>query len=152
MISLQEGLTLGFGAAAVVEDLRSRTISNWTTVGAMAAGIIYHAATGGWTGLGSSLLGLLVGFCAFLVFYLKGGMGGGDIKLMAGFGSLLGGAAASGMAALFAAGVGGLLACAVLAFRWLRAFIRRPETPESPFIPYAPAITAGAWLTLLAGS
>jgi hypothetical protein len=56
------------------------------------------------------------------------------------------------MAALFAAGVGGLLACAVLAFRWLRAFIRRPKTPESPFIPYAPAITAGAWLTLLAGS
>jgi prepilin peptidase CpaA len=151
MISLQEGLTLLFGAAAVVEDLRWRTISNWTTGGAMVAGIVYHAATGGWSGLGSSLLGLIVGFCGFLLFYLKGGMGGGDIKLMAGLGSLLGGAAASGMAVLFAAGVGGLLACVVLAFRWLRTLLRRRKAVESPFIPYAPAIAAGAWLTLLAG-
>lgn len=151
-MSLQVGLALFIGTVAVVEDLRFRTISNWTTMGAMAAGLGYHAATGGWAGLGSSLIGLMVGFCAFLVFYLLGGMGGGDVKLMAGFGAILGGAVASGQAAIFAAGVGGILALAVLGFRWLRAVAQRQKLSGSPFIPYAPAITAGAWLTLLARS
>lgn len=152
MISLQVGLALLVGTAAVAEDLRTRTISNWTTFGAMAAGLLYHSVTGGWSGLGSSLIGLIVGFCAFLVFYLLGGMGGGDVKLMAGFGAILGGAVASGQAAIFAAGVGGVLALAVLGVRWLRALSRRQTIANSPFIPYAPAITAGAWLTLLARS
>jgi prepilin peptidase CpaA len=152
MMSVQTGLALFFGTVAVIEDLRSRTISNWTTLGAMAAGVLYHVVTGGWAGLGSSLLGLIVGFLAFLVFYLLGGMGGGDIKLMAGFGAILGGAVASGQAAIFAAAVGGILALAVLGFRWLRAIARRQAISGSPFIPYAPAITAGAWLTLLARS
>ena len=33
---------------------------------------------------------LLAGAGVFLIFYLLGGMGGGDVKLMAGFGALLG--------------------------------------------------------------
>ncbi|OYW10765.1 MAG: hypothetical protein B7X34_04225 [Acidobacteriia bacterium 12-62-4] len=152
MISIQVGLALFFGTLAVAEDLRSRTISNWTTLGAMLAGLTYHSLNGGWAGLGSSMIGLIVGFCAFLVFYLLGGMGGGDVKLMAGFGAILGGAVASGQAAIFAAGVGGILALLVLGFRWLRALAQRQKVSGSPFIPYAPAITAGAWLTLLARS
>ncbi|MCX6604600.1 MAG: prepilin peptidase [Acidobacteria bacterium] len=151
-MKIQILLALLVGVAAVVEDLRFRTISNWTTLGAMAAGVAFHVATGGLSGLGSSLLGLVVGFCAFLVFYLLGGMGGGDVKLMAGFGAILGGATASVQAAIFAAGVGGILALAVIGFRWLKATIQRRSGPHSPFIPYAPAITAGAWLTLLARS
>ena len=79
-------------------------------------------------------------------------MGGGDVKLMAGFGAILGGATASVQAAIFAAGVGGVLALAVIGFRWLKAMIQRRAGRHSPFIPYAPAITAGAWLTLLARS
>jgi prepilin peptidase CpaA len=151
-MSWQVGLALLVGTAAVVEDLRFRTISNWTTLGAMVAGLAYHALTSGWAGLGSSLIGLVVGFCAFLAFYLLGGMGGGDVKLMAGFGAILGGAVPSGQAAIFAAGVGGILALSVLGFRWLRALAQRQSISGSPFIPYAPAITAGAWLTLLARS
>ena len=37
-----------------------------------------------------ALGGTVVGFAVFLIFYLLGGMGGGDVKLMAGFGALLG--------------------------------------------------------------
>ena len=32
----------------------------------------------------------LAGAGVFLIFYLLGGMGGGDVKLMAGFGAVLG--------------------------------------------------------------
>jgi Flp pilus assembly protein protease CpaA len=145
MISLQEGLTLLFGAAAVVEDLRWRTISNWTTGGAMVAGIVYHAATGGWSGtrlLASWSNRWLLRLSAFLS---EGRHGRRRHQIDGRLGSLLGGAAASGMAVLFAAGVGGLLACVVLAFRWPRTLLRRRKAVESPFIPYAPAIAAGAW-------
>lgn len=37
-----------------------------------------------------SFAGLLVGFCVFFIFYLLGGMGAGDIKLVAAIGALLG--------------------------------------------------------------
>ena len=44
----------------------------------------------GWPGVLTALAGTAVGFAVFLIFYLLGGMGGGDVKLMAGFGALLG--------------------------------------------------------------
>ena len=78
------------GLAAVIEDLGWRRVSNWTSGGAVAAGLIVHYLQKGWSGAWHSLLGALIGFGVFLVFYLLGGMGGGDVKLMSGFGALLG--------------------------------------------------------------
>ena len=78
-----------------------------------------------------------MGFAVFLIFYCLGGMGAGDLKLMAAFGALLG---PSGIlvAALLAAPLGALMAAGCLIWRWrLRA------------IPYAPALTLGAWMALL---
>ena len=77
------------GLAAVIEDLGWRRISNWTSGGALVAGLIVHGAQKGWMGALHSLLGALIGFGVFLIFYVLGGMGGGDVKLMAGFGALL---------------------------------------------------------------
>jgi prepilin peptidase CpaA len=88
-------------------------------------------------GLAWSAGGAAAGFAVFLVFYLLGGMGGGDLKLSAAFGALLG---PSGilLAALLAAPLGAAMAAACLVWRWrVRA------------IPYAPALTLGAWLALL---
>jgi prepilin peptidase CpaA len=78
-----------------------------------------------------------VGFAIFLVFYLAGGMGGGDIKLMAAFGALLGPAGIL-LGALLAAPVGGAMAAAGVMWKG-----------RTRSIPYAPAITLGAWLALL---
>ena len=50
--------TLGW---AVVTDLRSRRISNRLTYPVAALGLAIHAATGGWGGLATSGLGLLLG-------------------------------------------------------------------------------------------
>jgi prepilin peptidase CpaA len=154
-------LILLVGIAAMAEDLRSRTISNWTTGGAVLAGLILHSAQRGWAGAGHALLGTAIGFGVFLIFYLLGGMGGGDVKLMAGFGALLGGSGPVFTAALMAAGAGGVMALGYLMVRalarrskvWLGITAAEPAADgdkSADSIPYAPAITAGAWLALVA--
>jgi len=153
-MDLRTYAVLAVGVAAVAEDLRSRTISNWTTVGAALCGLAIHCWANGWSGLWHAGAGLAIGAGVFLVFYLLGGMGGGDIKLMAGFGALLG----SGLiwtAAFLAALAGGVFALLYLAWQRVRRRWRtgRGEQPpgqdEEKFMPYAPAITAGAWLAMV---
>ena len=109
------------GIAAVVDDLARRQISNWISCSAFAAGLILQTVQGGWRGAGSALLGTITGAAVFLIFYLLGGMGGGDVKLMAGFGAVLG-ARQLLEAALWTAGCGGLMALLVIAATQLRRF------------------------------
>lgn len=126
------------GCAAVTSDLRTRKIPNRITISAAAAGLALAALHGGWYGLAASIAGAVLGFLFFAFFFWMGGMGGGDVKLMAAFGALLGPSAIV-PAAVLAAMAGGLMAIvALLAPRHVRT------------IPYAPAIVAGAWLALLA--
>lgn len=145
----QFALALVAGTAAVAEDLAWRRISNWTSGGALISGLACHAFGGGWSGLGRALLGAGAGFLVFLIFYLLNGMGGGDVKLMAGFGALTGIGSVL-QAALLAAAAGGILAACVLGWARLRRLFGA-EAPPPKSIPYAPAIVAGAWLTLAAG-
>ena len=149
------------GIAAIVDDLARRRISNWIPCSAFAAGLILQTIQSGWKGAGSALLGTITGACVFLIFYLLGGMGGGDVKLMAGFGSLLG-VHRLLEAALWTAGCGGVMAVLVIGVRSVRGVMRRksPDAMASPgdaqaarrradSIPYAPAIAAGVWLSLV---
>jgi prepilin peptidase CpaA len=71
-------------------DLKSRRIPNVVTGPAILAGLLLHLALDGFHGLGSSLAaGLLCGVI-FLIFYLAGGMGAGDVKLITAVGCLAG--------------------------------------------------------------
>lgn len=151
-------LILIVGLAGVVEDLARRRISNWTSGGAIAGGLIVNFAYRGWTGALHSLLGAMIGFAVFLIFYLLGGMGGGDVKLMAGFGALLGDSQIL-PAAMLAAIAGALMAVTYLAARSLTRLWKNRTEPEASSgekaaesMPYAPAITAGAWLALMIGT
>jgi prepilin peptidase CpaA len=139
----QIALAVFIGLTATVEDLARREIPNWIPVAAIAGGLTASCWLDGWMGFGSSLLGILLGFVVFLVFYLLGGMGGGDIKLMAGLGAILG-AGRILEASLWTAGLGGIFAVAALAVSSLR---RGGGTVRH--IPYAPAITLGAWVALV---
>lgn len=63
-------------------DLRTRRIPNPLTSSSILAGLLLHFALGGWSQLGLSAAAAGIGGGIFLIFYLAGGMGGGDVKLM----------------------------------------------------------------------
>ena len=141
-------ISILIGLLASAEDLYRRRISNKTSAAAFALGLAAQTALHGLKGTGNALLGTLIGFVVFLIFFLLGGMGAGDIKLMAGFGAVLG-AGQTLMAALLTAMVGGLLAMGYLLVRKLRG-IPRQEGARPEAIPYAPAITLGVLLSFAA--
>lgn len=145
----QVSLCLVLGLAATVEDLWRRQVSNWIPIAALVGGVAINWAEQGWWGGLMALAGAVGGFAVFLVFYLLGGMGGGDVKLMAGFGAILGPSLLL-WAALWTAAAGGLFALVAIGFYRLRRWwLKRPAVAGEDSIPYAPAITVGAWLALL---
>jgi prepilin peptidase CpaA len=149
-MSAQVWIAILVGVAAAADDLARRRIANWIPALALAGGLGWQIAQHGWWGGLYALGGAAAGFGVFLIFYLLGGMGGGDIKLMTGFGALLG-AGRLLEAALWTAAIGGLLALGVLVFRGLRqrAGGASPAGASSDSIPYAPAIALGVWLSLV---
>lgn len=75
-------------AIAFYFDLKYRIIPNWLTFGGIAVGIVGHFILPGWEPLKLSLIGAGFGFVVLLPFFWVGGMGGGDVKLMAAIGAL----------------------------------------------------------------
>jgi prepilin peptidase CpaA len=147
-MSAQVVLAVLVGLAASIEDLQRRNISNWIPICALLAGLVWHVSQQGWRGVPSALAGAAVGFGVFLIFWLLGGMGGGDVKLMAGFGALLG-VSRLLEAAYMAALIGAVMAVAVLAVYEVRRRLSKNSVEKPKAIPYAPAITAGVWLSLV---
>ena len=84
-----------------------------------------------------AIAGAAVGFLLLLPLQWCGALGGGDVKLMAAFGTLL------GPAGVLVAAVFGAIAGAIWALAALLGGARA--------IPYAPAIVAGVWVSLVGG-
>ena len=154
--------------AACFFDVSTRRIPNLLTVPAGIAGVLYHLGAGGLSGGLAGVAGAAVGLGLFFPLFALGGMGAGDVKLMAALGAWLGPAGAA-WTALYAALAGGVMAVVVaLARGYLRtAFANiwtllgfwrfagiRPldgitlQTSGSPRLPYALPITAGLFAAL----
>jgi prepilin peptidase CpaA len=81
---------VAFALVAAGFDLWCFKVPNLLTASMVVSGIVYHGVTTGLGGLQSSLLGALFGFGILFFLYLLGGVGAGDMKLMAGAGAWLG--------------------------------------------------------------
>lgn len=75
---------------SLITDLQQRKILNVVTIPSMVFGLLFHTIMHGFDGFLYSGAGLLVGFGLLLLPYLLGGMGAGDVKLMAAIGALMG--------------------------------------------------------------
>jgi prepilin peptidase CpaA len=71
-------------------DLRSRRIPNWLTVSGAAVGVVANTVLGGWAGLKTSLLGLVLGLGLLLPLVLLRSLGAGDWKLAGALGAFTG--------------------------------------------------------------
>lgn len=168
IFTVKTAVVIGVGLAACVTDLRSRRIPNVLTFGAAVAAFIYSLATGGWAGLGGSMLGWVIGAAVFFVPFALGGLGGGDVKLLGALGAWLGPAGAIWVG-LYTGIAGGVMAIAValasgyfkramsnvkLLFMHWRVFGLRPlsevslDGSEGPRLAYALPIFAGLMATL----
>ena len=75
---------------AALTDIRTYRVHNLVTLPLLVSGLIYHGVVGGSAGLIMSAYGAMIGLGLLFLFFLLGGMGGGDVKLLAGIGAWLG--------------------------------------------------------------
>ena len=142
---------------AAYYDIRWRRIPNNLTYPTIIAGLGLQTISSGFNGLSSALLGLLLGGGVFLIVYLIGGMGAGDVKLIGGVGSFLGSHAII-PAIIYTVFVGGIMAIIVLIHNRVKrarsASARSGTNSESPqkmksSLPYGVAIAVGTLITLI---
>ncbi|MCG1009770.1 prepilin peptidase [Salinicoccus sp. ID82-1] len=129
-------------AVCVATDVRKRKIYNKVIFPSLIAAFVLNTAMGGFSGFGESIIGFLVGLVLLLIPYILGGMGAGDVKLMALIGALKGYAFVL-ESFVYMALIGGLLAIMVI--------IMRGGFKKSLGIgmPYGVAIAGGAVVALL---
>jgi prepilin peptidase CpaA len=144
------------GTAAAAIDLNTRRVPNTLTGAVTLAGLLLAATGYGHVGVWSALAGCGVGLLMMMPGHLLGATGGGDVKLLAALGTLLG-PAATVNAFFFTAVAGGVMAVAIaISRRRLRdtlgstvrvaggSRIRASEIGAHNTFAYAPAIAIGA--------
>lgn len=113
-------VTVVLVVAAAIDGWKLK-VPNWLTFPMVLGGLLFAAITGGGSGLLWALGGAAVGLALLLPLYAIGGMGAGDVKLLAGVGAWVG-----PMITLWAfavsAVVGGLMAIVMVA--WSGNFVK----------------------------
>ncbi len=108
-------VTITLVVAALIDGYKLK-VPNWLTFPMILSGWAYGAAAFGWEGLAWSLVGTVVGLALLLPLYAIGGMGAGDVKLLAGVGAWVGGTITL-YAFCVSAIAGGIIALAMVLIR-----------------------------------
>ena len=108
-------VTVVLVVAAVIDGWKLK-VPNWITFPLVISGWIFSTAYFGWAGLGWSLLGTAIGLGLLLPAYAVGGMGAGDVKLLAGVGAWTWGTNTF-LAFCISAVFGGLIAVGMVIYR-----------------------------------
>src|SRR6476646_3093328 len=111
-------VTLTLIVAAVIDGLKLK-VPNLITFPMIISGWVYSIALSpyaGWEGLMYSMLGTIVGLALLLPAYAIGGMGAGDVKLLAGVGAWVWGTTTLYAFALSAV-IGGIIAVLMVLYR-----------------------------------
>jgi prepilin peptidase CpaA len=134
----------------------------------MVFGLLLHFSFGGWRQLGAAAAGGLLCGLIFLLFFIAGGMGGGDVKLIAAVGCTAGLAHIQTLLILTSLAGGVMALCLALYRRRLKQTLMNigalaahhgtvglaphPEfhigNAQTLRLPYALAIAAGSALSL----
>jgi prepilin peptidase CpaA len=167
-VTLSQELAFAVAVIAAGCDLKTRRIPNSLTFGAPLIALAVNGYLAGWQAVGLSILGWVVGLVLFFPFYALGGLGAGDVKLLAALGAFVGPVTAIWVA-LFTSIAGGAMALFVALYSgYLRtAFVNlwcvvmywrlegpRPvpemtlATNRGPRLAYAVPVLAGLMLTL----
>lgn len=158
-------LSLVTGLIAIVWDLKYHKIPNWLTLPAMLLGVVINLALnpGEWY---VPFAGLLAGFILLFIPFALGGIGGGDLKLLAALGAILG---VRAVLWIFLIGgvAGGLFSALAIIFKMgfregsIRIFSifnamgnvknqdKTVNSPSKQYIPYGLPIVFGLVLTLI---
>ena len=108
-------VTVTLIVAAVIDGLQLK-VPNWITFPMIIGGWVYSFLAAGWPGLGYSLLATAVGLALLMPAYAIGGMGAGDVKLLAGVGAWVG-SLVTFYAFCYSAILGGVIAVLMVLYR-----------------------------------
>lgn len=114
--ALMTGAVLIALALAAREDVLRHRIPNILNATALLLGVGLASLGAGWSGFLGSIGGAATGFAALFPFYLRRGMGAGDVKLMTAAGAYLDPGSAL-LAAAIALVAGAFLAVAIVTHR-----------------------------------
>lgn len=109
-------LLLALLAICVVTDIRKRKIYNAVLMPFLVTALIMNTIISGLHGLTDSILGCAAGFGILLIPFLLGGMGAGDVKLLAVIGAIKGPIFVL-IAAVYMALAGGIMALIIILFK-----------------------------------
>lgn len=113
--SLVTWITIIVVLIAMYTDILWRKVFNRLTFPAAIIGLALYTLESGWSGLLFSSIGLILGLVIFIVPFVFGKMGGGDVKLIGALGALVGGYGIINII-LYTAITGGVLAVVIASY------------------------------------
>lgn len=150
----------------LITDLKERKIYNKIIFPSLIIAFILNLLLSSWSGLLSSITGFFVGLGILLIPYLMGGMGAGDVKLLALIGAIKGTSFVL-YTSVYMALLGGIIAIGILLYRkeffkkiqsvlffligrryGMKIHLDLEKDPMKAMYPYGVAITGGAFVSM----